>query len=269
MSALLMHAASDVGQRRSRNEDCVGSWPEYGFAVLADGMGGHAAGEVASSLAVDVVARMLMQELLSLPEGQVDAKTGLTRESLLARQAVVAANQAILEMAAENNRCAGMGTTVVVVVFFDERISIANVGDSRAYRLRNGILTHLTEDHSLIQEQVRRGLVTLEEARHSNIKNVVTRALGVEADVEPDIVEDITRPGDLYLQCSDGLTDVVPDEAIRLTLCQHGSDLAAAASRLVALANDAGGPDNISIILTRVNGSFHRRRPLLARLFRR
>lgn len=269
MSAMIMHALTDVGLRRSQNEDCVGTCPEFGFTVLADGMGGHNAGEVASSLAVDVVSRILKSELPRLPEAQVDDKTGLTRESLLARQAVTAANQAIFDMAQQRSSCTGMGTTVVAAVFFDDRISIVNVGDSRMYRLRNDILTHLTEDHSLIQEQVRRGLVTLEDARHSTIKNVVTRALGVDLDVEPDIVEDVVRPGDLYLQCSDGLTDVVPDEAIRLTLAQNRRDLQAAATQLVALANDAGGPDNISVVLTLVRGSYHRKRTLLSRLLKR
>jgi len=161
-----------------------------------------------------------------------------------------------------------MGTTVVAAVFYGDRLTAANVGDSRMYRLRGDVLTHVTEDHSLIQEQVRRGLLTADDARNSAIKNLVTRALGVEPDVEPDVVEDITQPGDVYMMCSDGLTDVVPDEAIRLTMTQYGNDLRKISSQLVQLANDAGGPDNISVILIQVNKSYHRKQTLLSKLFR-
>jgi protein phosphatase len=162
-----------------------------------------------------------------------------------------------------------MGTTVVAAVFYADRLTAAHVGDSRMYRLRDDLLTHVTEDHSLIQEQVRRGLLTADDARNSSIKNLVTRALGIEPDVEPDIVEDIVRQGDIYLMCSDGLTDVVPDEAIRLTLSQYAKDLRRAASQLVQLANDAGGPDNISVILVRTGKVFQRKRGIISRMFGR
>jgi protein phosphatase len=137
------------------------------------------------------------------------------------------------------------------------------------YRLRGDNLSHVTEDHSLIQEQVRRGLLTEDDARNSSIKNLVTRALGVEPGVEPDIVEDVVQDGDMYLMCSDGLTDVVPNEAIRLTLIENYKNLNAAATALVQLANDAGGPDNISVILIRVTKQFHRKQGFFSRLFRR
>ena len=160
-----------------------------------------------------------------------------------------------------------MGTTIVVAVLYDDRLTAVHVGDSRMYRLRGDYLTYITEDHSLIQEQVRRGLLTADDARNSAIKNLVTRAMGVDPEVEPDIVEDIVQPNDLYLMCSDGLTDVVPDEAIRLTLRQQGKDLRAAASQLVQLANDAGGPDNISVILIRASKNYRRKQSLMSRLF--
>lgn len=268
MSNLEMHAVTDVGVRRSHNEDNVGITPEMGFAVLADGMGGHNAGEVASAMAVDITTRILSDSLAKIGEGELDESTGFSLESSAARSAVATANNAIFETSQQKRECAGMGTTIVVALFYGNRLTAAHVGDSRMYRFRNDLLTHVTEDHSLIQEQVRRGLLTADDARNSSLKNLVTRALGVEPDVEPDIVEDIVRPGDIYLLCSDGLTDVVPDEAIRLTLEQFNNDLRKAASQLILLANDAGGPDNISVILIRALKPFHRKRGgFFSRLF--
>jgi len=269
MNALEMHAVTDVGVKRDHNEDCVGITPSHGFALLADGMGGHNAGEVASAMSVDIITRYLKEHLEHIPEAELDSDTGFTKESILTRDAVTMGNNAIYEAAQQRPECMGMGTTVVAAVFYGDRLTAANVGDSRMYRLRGDVLTHVTEDHSLIQEQVRRGLLTADDARNSAIKNLVTRALGVEPDVEPDVVEDITQPGDLYMMCSDGLTDVVPDEAIRLTLTQYANDLRKISSQLVQLANDAGGPDNISVILIQVNKSYHRKQKLLSRLFRR
>jgi len=269
MNALEMHAVTDVGVKRDHNEDCVGITPSHGFAVLADGMGGHNAGEVASSMSVDIITRYLKDHLDQIPEAELDQDTGFTKESMLTHDAVCMGNNAIYETSQQRTECMGMGTTVVAAVFYGDRLTAANVGDSRMYRLRGDVLTHVTEDHSLIQEQVRRGLLTADDARNSAIKNLVTRALGVEPDVEPDVVEDITQPGDLYMMCSDGLTDVVPDEAIRLTMTQYSTDLRKIASQLVQLANDAGGPDNISVILIQVNKSFHRKQGMLSKLFRR
>jgi protein phosphatase len=266
---MAMHALTDVGVKRSHNEDCVGINPSLGFAILADGMGGHNAGEIASSIAVDLIAQVLRERLPRLAEGRMDDETGFSGESVLVRQAVGMANNAILEASQYRPECAGMGTTVVAAVFYGDRLTAAHVGDSRMYRLRGEKLTHVTEDHSLIQEQVRRGLLTADDARNSSIKNLVTRALGIEPDVEPDIVEDIVRPEDIYLMCSDGLTDVVPDEAIRLTLIQYARHLGKAADQLVQLANDAGGPDNISVVLVHTGKAFQRRRGMLARMFGR
>jgi len=264
-----MYAITDVGIKRNHNEDCVGTTAQLGFAVLADGMGGHNAGEVASAMAVDVVSRNLQARLPRMLESQLDENTGFTGESVLLRDSITMANDAIFETSQTKRECAGMGTTIVAAVFYDNRITAAHVGDSRMYRLRGDKLSHVTEDHSLIQEQVRRGLLTADDARNSSIKNLVTRALGVESNTEPDIVEDIVQAEDVYLMCSDGLTDVVPDEAIRLTLIENIKDLRKAAAQLVQLANDAGGPDNISVVLIRTQKSFHRKRGLMSRLFGR
>ena len=267
MSALEMLAMTDVGIRRDHNEDCVGTEVQSGIAVLADGMGGHNAGEVASAMAVDLILRLLKDGLDKHGVGELDEDTGYSKEAIMARNAAVTANNVIIETAQAKPECAGMGTTVVVAVFFANRIAVSHVGDSRMYLLRDEYLSHVTEDHSLIQEQVRRGLLTAEDARNSAIKNLVTRALGVETDVEADVVEDITRPGDIYMMCSDGLTDVVPDEAIRLTMVEHANDFKTCAQSLINLANDAGGPDNISVILIRVNGENNRKKGLISRLF--
>lgn len=264
-----MYAATDVGMKRDHNEDFVGITPSHGFAVLADGMGGHNAGEVASEMSVDISSGFLKENLTDLPIAEIDPETGFTRESVLAKQAAMMANDVIFNTAKQKKECAGMGTTLVIAIFYGDRLTTAHVGDSRMYRLRNETLTHVTEDHSLIQEQVRRGLLTAEEARNSNIKNLVTRALGVEEGVEPDVVEDIVQAGDMYLLCSDGLTDVLPDEAVRLTMVEHIHDMEKLASELIQMANDAGGPDNISVILVRTEKNFQRKKGLFSRLFSR
>jgi len=211
MMSYEMHALTDVGQRRQHNEDCVAASPEHGFAILADGMGGYNAGEVASAMAVGMIGKALEEGMLNMPPAQIDPQTGYTGESMLVRSAIEAANEAIYTAAQTRAECAGMGTTVLVAALYGDQITVAHVGDSRMYRLRDRQLSHVTEDHSLVHEQVRRGLLTADDARNSRIKNLVTRALGVEPGVEPDLVEDIVRPGDIYLMSSDGLTDVVSD----------------------------------------------------------
>ena len=249
MMKFTMHAMTDVGIKRKHNEDCVGTTLSHGIAVLADGMGGYNAGEVASAMAVDIITDELKTRVLNIPTAQIDADTGFTGESILVRNAIRHANDSIHDAASNSSECSGMGTTVLVALFYSDRITAAHVGDSRMYRQRDGELTHVTEDHSLIHEQVRRGLVTAQDARNSTIKNLVTRALGVAPGVDPDIVEDTVVPGDLYLMCSDGLTDVVSDDVIEQTLTRLGNNLNKAGTELIRLANEAGGPDNISVIL--------------------
>jgi len=249
MKQLEMVAMTDVGKRRQHNEDYVGTSPAHGIAVLADGMGGYNAGEVASRMAVEIISSTLQDKIRRTPVARINEHTGYTEESVLVRDAILQANNSIFSTASTKTGCAGMGTTVLVAAFYGDRMTAAHVGDSRMYRLRDHSLSHVTEDHSLIHEQVRRGLVTAANARNSMIKNLVTRALGVDAGVEADIVEDMVFDGDLYLMCSDGLTDVVSDETIQYTLTQYRNDLASTAKRLIALANEAGGPDNISVIL--------------------
>ena len=269
MMHLEMSAMTDVGRRRHHNEDAVLARPSHGFAILADGMGGYNAGEVASAMAVEIIAGKLEQCIHDMPRAQINEETGFTGESVLIREAIKLSNDTIYRQAQERPECSGMGTTVLVAAIYGNHLTAAHVGDSRMYRLRDDILAHVTEDHSLIHEQVRRGLLTAADARNSNIKNLVTRALGVEAGVEPDLVEDFVCEGDIYLMCSDGLTDVVSDETIQATIIAFDDDLPAAGNELVRLANEAGGPDNISVILIRAGAAEKKKQGLLSRMFKR
>ncbi len=242
---------TDVGLRRDHNEDAVASEIAAGLVVLADGMGGYKAGEVASEIAVLTLASEMREGLQSLPAGETDAATGLLRESLLLRDAVNKANSSIYNVSQTQPQCAGMGTTLVAAVFTDNRVCVGHIGDSRLYRLRREELMQLTEDHSLLNEQLKSGLITAEQAKVSNNKNLVTRALGVDPGVELELHEHDVEPGDIYLLCSDGLSDLVEDEEIQLTLSTLSANLELAAHQLVQMANDNGGKDNISVVLAR------------------
>jgi len=170
------------------------------------------------------------------------------------------ANSAIFNVSQSQPQCAGMGTTLVVGLFTNNRLLVGHIGDSRMYRYRQEELTQITEDHSLLQEQIKSGLITAEQAKYSSNKNLVTRALGIDPDVELELNEFDVEVGDIYLLCSDGLSDLVDDEAIQTTLNMLSSDLTEAAHKLVQLANDNGGKDNISVILVRVKKPFEYKR---------
>lgn len=216
------------------------------MGVLADGMGGYNAGEVASGMATEFIRAELSAWL---------AKAGAQADKLQMRQAIEMcvnnANAAILDAANTNAHYSGMGTTLVVGVFHGDRLLLGHVGDSRCYRLRGGTLTQITRDHSLLQEQLDAGLLTAEEAALSPHKNLVTRALGVEAGVVLELNEHLLEPDDIYLMCSDGLSDMMNDVQIAGTLRQRAA-LSVMANHLVAQANDNGGRDNIAVLLTRV-----------------
>lgn len=256
---LSIAAASDPGRKRAQNEDRVGSDPDHGIAVLADGMGGHKGGEVASGLAVETILADLSAGLESGP-AEEDDELGFSPESALTRRIIEHTNQIIHQTALTQPQYEGMGTTVVAALFYDDQLTLAHVGDSRAYRLRDEHLEQLTRDHTLMQELVERGFYTPEEARASLNRNIVTRALGIEPEVRVDVQEDVALPGDVYLLCSDGLNDMLDDESIRLTLCEMGDNLAGGVERLVADANEAGGSDNVSVVLVKVLKPFPTRR---------
>src|SRR4029450_1619785 len=235
---------------RTHNEDSVFVDADAGIAVLADGMGGYNAGEVASGIAVKVVSGGMLPELNSDRElSKVDIGTGLTHAALLLQQKIAEANKGIYEVAQARPECAGMGTTLVSVVFCGNRVSIGHIGDSRCYRLRGEKLEQLTHDHSLLQEQIDGGVLTPEQAKYSLNKNLVTRALGIEAIVPADIAEYRVEANDIYLPGADGLTDMVDPEVIHNIVDDKRTILPEAAAELVELANQNGGRDNISVIL--------------------
>jgi len=242
---------SDVGLRRSHNEDSIASDAQLGLAVLADGMGGYKAGEVASAIAVNMVMDQMRQGVRRMGPAEIDEATGLFGETLLLKDAIDKANSAIHKTAKSQPQCQGMGTTIVSVLFFDDRMTVGHVGDSRLYRMRGEKFEQITVDHSLLQELVDKGFYTPEQAQDSLNKNLVTRAIGIEAEVKPDMQEEPVEPGDTFLLCSDGLSDLVSDEVMHLTLRDYGDSLEEAASVLIAKANDNGGKDNISVILAR------------------
>jgi len=232
---------TDVGRARDHNEDYVG-WDETaGLAVLADGMGGHNAGEVASELAVRTIIDALSA---GTSEQKVDYPEAV-------KAAVEQANETIRKGAAGRPHCSGMGTTVAVVSLNGNRLTIAHVGDSRVYRLGPEGLEQLTTDHSVVQELVDSGFLSAEEAEASVNRNVITRALGTEERVEVEVNTRSAEPGDLFLLCSDGLSDLVKADTIH-RLCTDTTDLGEAAGALVDAANGAGGTDNISVILFRL-----------------
>lgn len=265
MSSLTMVGITDPGVRRENNEDAYITVPELGLAVLADGMGGHLAGEVASGIAVDIVRRNLLDALASAPKDS-DTDAGMSLEAQSIKAAIELANNAIHEASTTRPECAGMGATIVAAVFHGNKICIAHVGDSRLYRLRDGVFEQVTEDHSMIQELLRRGFITPEEARTSTNKNVVTRALGVDVDVQVEVSEQAVAADDLYLLCSDGLSDVLSDDAIRDALLAQRDDLDAVLRHLVQEVNARGGPDNVSIILVRADARFARNKKAIKKL---
>jgi serine/threonine protein phosphatase PrpC len=213
-NSLQMVKATHTGMVRSHNEDSITTDVEIGLAVLADGMGGYNAGEVAS---------------------------GIT---------------SIYQSANSQPQYAGMGTTLVVTLMCDNKITVAHIGDSRCYRFREGKLEQVTRDHSLLQEQIDSGLLTKEAARRSQNKNLVTRALGIEPQVEAEIHTYPAQNEDVFLLCSDGLNDMVEDEDIEMTLAALAANLQLAAEQLVQMANDNGGRDNVSVILIKVRKDF-------------
>jgi PPM family protein phosphatase len=234
-------AATDRGRVRPANEDSVLADPKAGILIVADGMGGHAAGEVASDLAVRTISEGLREALAADP--------GLPELPSLLRQVIERANLAIRERAAGDLSLRGMGTTLAMAVARGGRLWLAHVGDSRAYLLRNGQIRRLTEDHSLVAQMVRAGQITLEESRKHHLRNVITRSLGFEANAQAEIQMIDWTPGDCLLLCSDGLTNLMEDSEIAGAVAACGEDLPAACRELIGLANERGGTDNVSVVV--------------------
>lgn len=265
--AIEIVSQTSPGMVRSHNEDSVAQEAACGLVVLADGMGGYNAGEVASGIAVSVVATEICQRLQDASPAERDDATGDELGVLLLRDNIRKANASIFQAAQSQPQYAGMGTTIVSGLFYDNRVVVGHVGDSRMYRLRGETLETATRDHSLLQEQIDGGMISLEDARLSKNKNLVTRAVGIDAEVEPEIHVHDVQVGDIYLLCSDGLNDMVEDEDIQSTLYAMQGNLPLAAEQLIQMANDNGGRDNVSVILVKVKGDFAVPRGWLAKLY--
>ena len=241
--------ATHVGMVRTNNEDCYRIIPALSLYVLADGMGGEAHGEIASALAVETVVKHCI-------EGQENSaspllgepKPGLNPRSQRLLSAIHLANQKVFQSAEQHPEQEGMGATLTAAWIDDMQLSVGHVGDSRLYLLRTGQLQQLTSDHSLVAEQVRRGILTANEAEQSNLQSVLLRALGTQPEVEVDIEQVPLFPGDVLLLCSDGLTRMVTEPEIAGTL-QAEPDPQRAAEKLIAHANEGGGIDNVSVIV--------------------
>jgi protein phosphatase len=229
---------TDRGRVRPHNEDSLLADQDRGVLAVADGMGGHAAGEVASRLAIETVSELLDTSSFE-PDGLPD----------LLRRAVSESNHRIGERMRTQPECRGMGTTLVVLVMHEGRFWIAHVGDSRAYLVRDGAIRQLTSDHSFVNELVRLGMLSREQAARDPRRNVVTRALGSGPHVEPDILEGACREGDLVLLCSDGLNTMLEDQEILAVIEQAGMEPDRASEALVDAANGAGGEDNVTVVV--------------------
>lgn len=236
-------ARTDVGLRRSVNEDCFALAPELGLYLVADGMGGHTAGKLASRLATS--GTLATMRRVARVEASLTEKL---------RHCVAGANRHVFETAQAKPELAGMGTTLVVLLAGQGRIALAHVGDSRAYLIRAGRVRQLTDDHSLVAELVRRREITERDAREHPHRHVLTRALGVRRGVEPDLAELTPAQDDVVVLCSDGLTGHVSDEEIAAAVTEDG-ELERVCDRLVALANSRGGEDNITVALVRCDGN--------------
>jgi serine/threonine protein phosphatase PrpC len=250
---------TDPGRARDNNEDSVAFDEPTLTAVLADGMGGYNAGEIASGMATAFIKSELSRWLIEAGEG---AKAREVRRAM--EICVDNANRSIFNSANSNAHYAGMGTTLVVGVFREDKLVLGHIGDSRCYRLRNGVLAQITKDHSLLQEQMDAGLITAEQAATSSIKNLVTRALGVDESVLLEVNEHPVLANDLYLMCSDGLSDMIDDNDINRVVSTD-MPLEQKAKQLIDLANGNGGRDNISVLLVELRDT-PEKRGLISRL---
>ncbi|SFN28996.1 protein phosphatase [Formivibrio citricus] len=264
--ALDMAGMTDPGRVRGHNEDAVLFDADLGIVALADGMGGYNAGEVASGLTVDAVNEILRAELAAMSPHLGSGKSLKPQAHDMLMLAIERANSVVYQTACSEPLCAGMGTTLVAALFYDNRLVVGHVGDSRLYRYRNTDFSRLTRDHSLLQMQLDAGLITPEEARHATHKNLVTRAVGIEPEVEPEIQEFLAVPGDVYLFCSDGLTEMVDDQLIGEMVGQFTDNLPMAAQALVEQANANGGRDNISVALVAVKRDYSAETGWISRL---
>jgi protein phosphatase len=252
-------ARTDLGLKRELNEDSFLADSNINLYIVADGMGGHAGGNIASKMSVDIIRKRVRAARKS---GELFNKQAIESESpgilKLLEDAIKEASSKIFDKSNRQPELAGMGTTVTLVLTHGRRAYVAHVGDSRLYRIRNGRFEQMTEDHSLVNEQVKAGFITSEEAQHSRFRNIITRSVGFENDVIADTKSLIMRPADIYLLCSDGLTGMVEDPEIHKVLKK--AKLSQAPARLVDLSNQAGGEDNITVVVLQYGDGKHDKR---------
>ena len=245
-------AVSDVGRKRKGNEDSLFVNPEQHLFVVADGMGGHAAGEIASKVAVESINEFVCltggDEEITWPFG-LDENISYDGNRL--KTAIRYANRKVLEATKEKSEYEGMATTVAAVLVDGDTANLGHVGDSRVYLVRDGEITQLTSDHSWVNEQIQSGVISPDQARTHPLRNVVTRALGGKPDLQVDMQQHKAKAGDILLLCSDGLTTMITDEDIVRVVREAGGDVEKAAQALVASANAKGGEDNITVLLIR------------------
>jgi PPM family protein phosphatase len=253
---IISYGQTDVGMRRDHNEDSYLVLDDFALYVVADGMGGHAGGEMASKLAVVTIGEFVRAEMPKVANGSngTSFKGPIEQHPalMLLPTAVKRACAAIFQKAQEMPELQGMGTTVTGVTFIDNYAFFGHVGDSRAYLLRDGHIEQLSEDHSLVNEQLKAGLITAEQARLSRFKNIITRSVGFEEDVAVDTMVVPAKEGDMYVLCSDGLANLASEEEIRDIVYENF--LRDTPRRLIELANDRGGDDNITVVVIYVNG---------------
>ncbi len=264
---ILMYGETDVGLVRDHNEDTIGYNEDIALAVLADGMGGHRGGEMASAITVSTIMELVAEKLKALKPDDINEKTSYSKESLIVHEALALANKKVHDSSEINAQYRGMGTTVVATLFYDNKFTVAHVGDSRLYRLREYELSQITRDHSLIQELLDRGCYSPEEAKNSLNKNLVTRAIGIDENVEIDIHEDTVNTNDIYLLCSDGVSDMLEDNLIKLTMLENENNLKKAAAEIIQLANKHGGKDNASAVLIKPVKPFPTKNNLFSQFF--
>ncbi len=242
-------AKSDLGLKRKVNEDSFLADESIGLFIVLDGIGGHLAGEVASNLGLNTIKENVIR---SIKDNPLADNQNLSREVQILNESLLLANQIIYEAANSQPEYFGMGTTVASLLLGRENIAIAHVGDSRIYLIRENSIERLTEDHSLVMEQLKRGFISAEEAEKSEMKNIITRALGAEEFLTPTLDELIPFNNDLFLICSDGLTDLVTDDEILEIILKSRHVLDQAVQNLIDKANEKGGKDNITAILVNI-----------------
>jgi protein phosphatase len=257
-------AKTDTGRVRPHNEDSIAISEDCGLAILADGMGGYNAGEVASGIATQVLRESLEMRLRNQ---QWEMRSNWSkRVQQIMMESIGHTNASIIEAARIKPQYSGMGTTLVAALFYHDKITVAHVGDSRAYRVRQNKIVQITRDHSLLQEQIDAGLISPEVAQYSHYRNLITRAMGVDREVEVEIHDHVTESGDVYVLCSDGLSDMLSIHEI-LNVVSAGANLGAASNALVKKANEHGGRDNISVVLIKVHSDHAGSEGLLDRIF--